>query len=145
MASRTFLYSFKVWLTTVVFGPLLLWTFGYVYEVWSVTGSSLEWGGGSDLLITFMIMMAIGLAICTPSLLIFWLQAFYVCDRGRSLTWKRLLFILLAFPLTFLPMLLIGGWSDIWMPEAAYFAVAIIGILVYRPPNSDPAENFTVE
>jgi hypothetical protein len=134
MSQRTLYYSFKVWLTTVIVSPGLLWLFFFFYVLRDAREAVFGWGDIRD---AFK-MVLFGMAFCIPSLLLFWILTFYVCEGRRSAAFQRLLLILSAFPLilvTFIFVFMGFGnldWPSVWFATGVYY-LAIMGIILLAP------------
>jgi hypothetical protein len=138
MASKVLFYCFKVWISVLLLGPLLL---GAV--LWIVNGGPVDWS-----ILSFLGYLDLfGLAFSIPSFFLFWIGSFYIDGTAWSLTKKRFVIAVMGLPLAILPFLIASEvfwmpeWSLIWTFVAAYYPLLVAAIFFYRLPQPQPVHS----
>jgi hypothetical protein len=132
MAFRVLAYCFKVWVSAVLIGTLLLVTLTYV--------SSRTHPHREDLKYVGLLLMN-GSVFSIPSLLLSWIGAFFISNSSRSQRAKRLWIVVLAAPLTLLPFIFVerGELEYDWQPlcwiAGLYYLVIAAAIFFYPLPE----------
>jgi hypothetical protein len=136
MAFRVFSYCFKVWVTAVLIGTVLLVTLTYVFSRTHPHREDLKYVG---------LLLMNGSLFSLPSLLLSWIGAFFINHSSRSQRAKRLWIVVLAAPLTLLPFIFVEqgeleyDWQPICWIAGLYYLVTAAAIFFYPLPESSTA------
>ncbi|HET6253415.1 MAG TPA: hypothetical protein VFE32_05050 [Puia sp.] len=132
MAPTALSYSLKVWISSVLIGPLL------VFAVLLIVASGpVDWG-----VVDFILYFALfAFAFSIPSFFLLWIGSSYICRTVWPAAMKRLMIALLALSLTALAFIILivffwmPDWSLIWTVVGTYYPVLVAGIFFYRLPE----------
>ena len=136
MVARTLAYSLKVWITTIVVGEMVFFSwlslldsgFNLIDVPWQLAG--------------YVFLFA--LVASMPALLLFWWGANYFCRKLDFPRQRRLRLALMSFVLTFVSVLIavwaVGGPSVYFalVTALSYYVVALAAIYFYRLPEPRP-------
>jgi hypothetical protein len=133
MSSRVFFYCLKVWLASILLGPILLW--GFLLQ----GGSGRSWTFADFLLYWGVTIMA-GVVYSALSFLVFWILTILVYRQHWPVPQLRIAEAILAVVLTMIPFLVLFEMNSIDQGyQAALFACYLLpilaGVFFYRFPR----------
>ncbi len=148
-------YSFKVWLTNVLVGPMLLISgaMGYMYlkhyydhsAAAAVSRQQLDWPNLKE--VSWMYLF--GLMVTIPGFFLLWVGCFFICRRTWPVRMRKLGLAVCALLMIGATSVVLGmrlGWA--WQPMTflggCYFLPLLCGIFFYRfpVPQDDPVFDF---
>jgi hypothetical protein len=135
MSSRVFFYCLKVWLASVLLGPILLWGFmlqGGVSRSWTFADFLLYWG------VTIMT----GVVYSGISFIIFWGLTVLVYRQRWPAPQVRIAEAALGVLLTLLPFLILFQSNEFHLEHRAallscYLLPILGGVFFYRFPRAE--------
>lgn len=132
MAWRVLVYSFKIWISTVLVGTLIFVTLTYVFSKTPPQRGDFRY---------VWLFMLYGSGYSMPSLLVAWVGAFFINRTSRSSRVKRIWIALLAAPLTLVPFIISGWdeldleWRGVFLIAGLYYVVTLAAIFLFPLPE----------
>ncbi|HLZ85984.1 MAG TPA: hypothetical protein VKQ52_02035 [Puia sp.] len=133
MSSKVFFYCLKVWLTSVVLGPVIFWC----WEIPDILTLS-------SFLAYLGIAILYGLVFSLLSFLLLWAGIAFLYRRGWPLTRQRLAAACWGLTLTLVPFLVLFARADsVMQPDSVHLSLSylfpiLVGIFVYQWPGRRP-------
>jgi hypothetical protein len=138
MSSRLFFYCLKVWLASVLLGPILLW------------GCLLQGGSGrswtfADFLLYWGVTIMTGIVYSGISFVLFWVLTILLYRQHWPVPQLRIAEAMLALVLTMVPFLVLFETNNFNQGDRAaifscYLLPILAGIFFYRFPRPEKSK-----